>query len=133
VPLFPVPKFIERETPIVGPLTLKQFIFLLVAAVSCFILYKILPFFIFLPLCLIIVAFSLSFAFLKVGEIPFYQVFLDGLKFFFGPKRFSWSKKGVGKPTTFKEMELKKEEKFPIKVGRESKLKETITKIETKK
>jgi hypothetical protein len=132
MPLFPVPQFIEKETPIVGPLTLKQFIVLLVAVVFCFILYKTLPFFIFLPLGLIIVVFSLSFIFLKVGEIPFYKVFLEGLNFLFRKKRFSWGK-GEGKSISFEKIELKSEEKRKIKLKRESKLKEIAMKIETKK
>jgi len=132
MPLFSVPQFIESETPIVGPLTFRQFIILLITVAVCFIIYQTLPRFISIFLLIITGAFGLSLAFLKIGEIPFYKVFLEGLSFIFRPKRFSWGK-GGGKSIVFEKMELKKEEKGEIKVKRESKLRETATKIETKK
>jgi hypothetical protein len=133
MPLFPVPKFIERESPIVGPLTFKQFIFILVTVLVCFILYHLLPRFLSLPLLIIVGAFGLALAFFKIGEIPFYQVLAESLNFFLQPKQLSWGKKRRGETFAFKEMQLKKEEKVPIKTKRESKLRETAIKIETKK
>jgi hypothetical protein len=132
MPLFSVPQFIESETPIVGPLTFRQFIILLITVAVCFIIYQTLPRFISISLLIIAGAFGLSLAFLKIGEIPFYKVFLEGLYFILRPKRFSWGK-GGGKSIVLEKMELKKEEKGEIKVKRESKLKETAIKIETKK
>ncbi len=131
--LFPVPKFIERESPIVGPLTFKQFIFVLVTVAVCFILYNFLPRFLAFTLIIIVGAFGVALAFLKVGGIPFYQVLLEQLTFLFGPKRFSWGRGRGGKAAGFKRIELKKEEKIPMKLKKESKLKETVIKIETKK
>jgi hypothetical protein len=132
MPLFSVPQFIERETPIVGPLTFRQFILILITVATCFLIYQTLPRFLSIPLLIIGGAFGLSLSFLKIGEIPFYKFFLGGLNFIFRPKRFSWGK-GGGKSIVFEKVELKKEEKGEIKLKRESKLKEIATKIETKK
>jgi hypothetical protein len=132
MPIFNVPQFIERETPIVGPLTFRQFIIILITVAVCFLLYQTLPRFLSIPLLIIGGAFGLSLSLLKIGEIPFYKVFLEGLSFIFRPKRFSWGK-GGRKSIVFEKVELKKEEKGEIKLKRESKLKEIATKIETKK
>jgi hypothetical protein len=133
MPLFPVPKFIERESPVVGPLTFRQFVFVLATVAICFILYHLLPRLLSLPLIIIVGAFGLALGFWKVGEIPFYRIFFEGLTFFFQPKRLSWGKKGGEEAFAFKKLELKKEEKIPIKLKKEGGLKETMVKIVTKK
>jgi hypothetical protein len=133
MPLFSVPKFIERESPIVGPLTFKQFIFILVTVVIGFIIYRTFPFFLSLPLLVILGALGFSLAFLKIREIPFYKILLEGLTFFFKPKRLYWGKKKREVSIVSERMELKKEEKVPLKIKRGGKLKETTIQIETKK
>jgi len=133
MPLFSVPQFIERETPIIGSLTFKQFIFILITGAICFILYNILPKFLALPLVLIVGMFGLALAFLKIGQIPFYKILVDGLTFFSRPKKFSWGGKSEISSPVFEKMEFKKEEKTKIKTKFGGKLKETIIQIETKK
>jgi hypothetical protein len=133
MPLFSVPKFIERESPIVGPLTFKQFIFILCTVAIGFIIYRTFPFFLSLPLLVILGALGFSLAFLKIGEIPFYKILLEGLTFFFRPKRLYWGKKKREVSIVSERMELKKEEKVPLKIKRGGKLKETTIQIETKK
>jgi hypothetical protein len=102
MPLFPVPKFTEMETKIVGPLTFRQFLFALFTVLVCFLLYRLFPRFLSLFLILIVGALGFALTFLKIGNIPFYQVFFEGLTFFFQPKRLSWGKKGGEEPFAFK-------------------------------
>jgi hypothetical protein len=133
MPLFTVPKFTEMETKLVGPLTFKQFVFILGTAAICFLVYRLVPHFLSLPLVIIIAALGFALAFLKIGEIPFYQMFLDGLKFLATPRILFWGKKGKREITPWKEMEIKKEEKGQLKIKKESELKNLLVKVETKK
>jgi hypothetical protein len=91
------------------------------------------PKFLSIPLLVAVGVFGFALAFFKIGDIPFYQVFFEWLTFFFQPKRLLWGRKGKGEFFSFEEMELKKEEKNKVKLKKESKLKETLVKIETKK
>jgi len=133
MPLFSIPQFIERETPIIGPLTLKQFIFILVFGAICFTLYNLFPKFLALPLVFIVGLFGISLAFLKIGQIPFYKILLDGLAFFSKPKKFTWGKRGTITSPIFEKIEFKKEEKVKVKLKMGGKLKETVVQVETKK
>lgn len=133
MPLYTVPKFTEMETKIAGPLTFKQLVFLLATGGICFLIYATLPRPFSLFLILIVAILGLALAFLKVGEIPFYKVALDSLIFFIRPKTLFWGGKQKTSPFTLREMEIKKEEKQPIKLKRVGKLKEITVKVLTKK
>ena len=90
---FQVPQFIETETKIVGPFTLKQFLFLAVGAVVIFILqYAITSFIILLIAALPIVALSIALAFYQIDGIPLPQYLLMTLSYLTGPKRYQFRK-----------------------------------------
>jgi hypothetical protein len=130
--LFSVPQFIEMEGKVVGPLTLKQFLFILAMVGISFILYKSLPKILSIPLIIVTIASGISFAFLKIKEIPFYKIVLDAINFIFVQKRFVWGK-GRGEYATLEKVEFKKEKKFEPKLKTEGKLKDFLIQIETKK
>jgi len=132
MPLVTLPQFTEMEAKIVGPLTFKQFLFILVSVVISVFLYFNLPHSISLPLAAIVFGIGIAFAFLKIGGIPFYNIFLAWLRSLFAPKTWIWGKKGK-EILLLKEMEIKKMEKEKIGRKREGALKNLITKIETKK
>jgi hypothetical protein len=132
MPLVTLPQFTEMEAKIVGPLTFKQFLFILVSVVISIFLYFHLPHSISLPLAAIVFGIGIVFAFLKIGGIPFYNIFLAWLRSLFAPKTWIWGKKGK-EILLLKEMEIKKMEKEKIGRKREGALKNLITKIETKK
>jgi len=132
---FTVPKFIEMETKIVGPLTFKQFLVIGSAGVICFILYYALPFSTFLISSILLLALSSAFAFLQIGGRSLLAVFGNFLKFSVSPKIHLWRKKGV--PITFlKKVEIKKEkegeEELPLKIAEKSQLKKIKIQIETR-
>lgn len=128
---FTVPKFIEREARIAGPLTFKQLLILFITGAICFILYTILPFFTFLVISFILIPVGLALAFLKIGGRSFLVILANAFWFFFSPKIFVWKKKKT--PVILKKIEVKKTgRELPLKVVEGSRLKKIKIKIETK-
>lgn len=131
---FTVPKFIEHEAKIVGPLTFKQFIFIGMAGGICFILYFTVPFSIFLIASLFLGVGAIALAFLKIGGRSLPTILGNFLKFSISPKMFIWRK--IEAPIKiFKKGKVKKEaaeEELPLKIAERSQLKKLRTQIETK-
>lgn len=90
---FDVPQFIEVEDKIIGPLTLKQFFFLLGGGVIIFLLWFSLPFFLFIIVGIPILVLSLSLAFYKVNGRPLVTYLLSMLKYHTKPRIYLWRKK----------------------------------------
>jgi len=128
---FVVPKFIEREARIAGPLTFKQVIIVGIAAAICFILYRTVPFFTFLIASLFLIPASLALAFLKIGGRPLLLIVANAVSFLFSSKIFIWKKRATS--VILQKMEIKKGgEELPLKVVERSQLKRLKTKVETK-
>ena len=131
---FTVPKFIEHEAKIVGPLTFKQFIYIGMAGGICFILYFTVPFSIFLIASLFLGVGAIALAFLKIGGRTLPTILGNFLKFSMSPKMFIWRK--IEAPIKiFKKEEIRKEgteEELPLKIAERSQLKKLRTQIETK-
>jgi hypothetical protein len=90
---FQVPQFIEVEDKIVGPLTIKQFIYLAGGAGMVFVVYKFVPYLVFsLPIIAIIAILSLALAFYKVNNRNFIEILEAGVKFYTGSKLYVWKK-----------------------------------------
>lgn len=64
---FQVPQFIETEDRIVGPLTLRQFIYIAIGAIISFILFFVLQVWLWIIITLILMAVSVSLAFIKIN------------------------------------------------------------------
>ena len=89
---FQVPQFIEVEDKIFGPLTFKQFIYLVGGAAMCFVLYIILPFFFAVLLIIPFAGFSLALAFYKINNRPFISVVESALNYTLKGKLYVWKK-----------------------------------------
>lgn len=86
---FQVPQFIETETKIVGPFTLKQFLWLAGGAVIIFILNSfITSLTVLIAAALPIATLSLALAFYKIDGIPFPRYILMALSYATGPKKY---------------------------------------------
>jgi TM2 domain-containing membrane protein YozV len=91
---FQVPQYIEVEDKLVGPLSLKQFVYLAGAGGFAYILWKKLPIFIALPLIGAIAWFALMLAFYpreKFGK-PFVEIVQSGFKYFMRTRLYTWKK-----------------------------------------
>ncbi len=89
---FQVPQFIETETKIVGPFTLKQFLYLASGASLIFILQYIVGFVLLIILGLPIAVSAIALAFYKIDGIPLPQYLLIALSFMSGPKKYVFGK-----------------------------------------
>lgn len=90
---FEVPQFIDIEDKIVGPLTIKQFIFVAGGAGICFAIYFFLKnLFLTLLLGAPFIALSVSLAFYKPSGRPFILVLESAFWFFLKNKLYIWKK-----------------------------------------
>lgn len=89
---FQIPQFIEVEDKIFGPLTFKQFIYLVGGGGISFVTYSILPFFLAVLFIIPVVALSLALAFYKINNKPFIGVLEAAFKYALGSKLYIWKK-----------------------------------------
>lgn len=87
---FQVPQFTDVEDKIVGPLTLKQFIYLAGAGGACVVAYSFLPIIIALPLMLGLALLGAALAFYKVNNRPFIRVVESYLTYKIKEKLYIW-------------------------------------------
>ncbi|MDD3531625.1 MAG: PrgI family protein [Candidatus Pacebacteria bacterium] len=89
---YQVPQFIEVEDKIIGPLTLKQFIYVAGAAGLCVIFFMYLNFILAVLLALPVVGFAAALAFYKVNGKPFIDVIEAGFNYYTRAKLFLWKR-----------------------------------------
>ncbi|MDP1689979.1 MAG: PrgI family protein [bacterium] len=87
---YQVPQFIGVEDKIIGPLTLKQFIYLAGGAGLCVVFFSYLQLVFALLLSAPIVAFVVALSFYKVNGKPFVEVAEAGFNYFIHGKLFLW-------------------------------------------
>ncbi|MEK7531945.1 MAG: PrgI family protein [Patescibacteria group bacterium] len=101
---FQVPQFIEVEDKVVGPLTIKQFVYIAGGAGICVVFYVFIkPLFISIFLILPVAVLSLALAFFKINNKPFIQVLESAFYFTLREKLYIWKKEE-------KKIEAKKKE-----------------------
>lgn len=88
---FQVPQFIEVEDKIFGPLTFKQFIYLGGGLGSAYILWRLLPSFIAVPLALVVVGLGLALAFLPMNGRPFIVGLESAFYYYVRGKLYLWN------------------------------------------
>lgn len=89
---YQVPQFIEIEDKIIGPLTLKQFTFLVGGGGMCFVLYTFLPLLIAILLMGIVVPLSLALAFYKINNKPFIDFLESAFVYYTKQNLYIWKK-----------------------------------------
>ncbi len=87
---FEVPQFIDIESKIVGPLTLRQFMFIAIPSLISFFLFFVVKIFIWVIITILFVSSGASLAFIKINGVKFYKVVLNAIKYFWEPKLFLW-------------------------------------------
>jgi hypothetical protein len=101
---FQVPQFINIEDKVIGPLTIKQFLYLLIAGVIIFIISKILNLFATIILAIPIISIAVALSFIKIGGQPFVVIIKNFLSFLKKPDFYVW-KKPIGKNKLPEEIE----------------------------
>lgn len=90
---FQVPQFIEVEDKIFGPLTFKQFAYLIGGAGLCFVIYHFIGnLYISIIVMLPVAILSALLTFYKYNGKPFALVMESALKYYFGGKLYIWKK-----------------------------------------
>lgn len=87
-----VPQFIDVEDKIFGPITTRQFIIILVGGVLEFVLFKLLRFWTFAFVGLLIFALTGTLAFIRVNGQPFHFFLLNLVQTFRRPRLKTWDK-----------------------------------------
>lgn len=114
---FIVPQFIDAEDKIIGPVTVRQFIIVIVGGLFVFASYKLADFTLFLLEAFVIIVITLAFAFVKVNGAPFHLFFANFLNTLVKAKIRVWKKENIIT------QELKsKDEDQPITYVREKRL-----------
>ncbi len=98
---YQVPQFIEFESKIIGPLTFKQFIYILGGIGGTYIIYKVFGFFPGIILMFILWALAGSLAFVKINNKSFIDVLAAGFSYMTKSKLYIWKK--IDKPVTAEE------------------------------
>ena len=89
---FQVPQFIEVESQVFGPLTVKQFIYLAGGGGLAYLVYVLLPLVFALIIDTGIIVLALMLAFYKVNERPFIYLLESAVKFYTKDKLYIWKK-----------------------------------------
>src|SRR5437868_3830106 len=89
---YQVPQFIEIEDKIIGPLTLKQFVYLAGGAGMSFIVYTYVYFYIAMVLIAGIIFLSLALAFYKVNNKPFIDLLESAFLYYTKQNLYIWKK-----------------------------------------
>jgi len=90
---FQVPQFIEIEDKIVGPLTIKQFLYLAGGAGMSIIAYRFLPLIVAIMVIAVIATLSMALAFFKYNNKPFVDLLEAGIQYYIGEKLYIWKKR----------------------------------------
>jgi hypothetical protein len=114
---FTVPQFIDVESKIIGPITARQFVIMLIGAVFIGIGYKIFDFALFLLSGFLIFGISTIFAFFKINGRPFHFFVLNFIQTAKKPSLRVWNHKIMDnnfkiEPTIAVAEEIPKKEEF---------------------
>jgi hypothetical protein len=131
---FIVPQFIDVESKILGPITVRQFATVAIGSVFVFAAYRLADFSLFLVWTVIILGMTLLIAFFKFNGLPFHIFILNVISTYKRPMLRVWLKEEY-KPTreSKKNSKDKEEEKFfiPKKAFSSEKLSELALIIDT--
>ena len=90
---YQVPQFLDVEDKIVGPLTIKQFLFLAVGGGFLFFAFLVLRLGFALLIGLPVAALSFALAFFKVEGVPLARYLTSMIGFSIRPQRYLWKRK----------------------------------------
>jgi hypothetical protein len=89
---FPVPQFIDVEDKIIGPITVRQFVLMVVAALIAFILYRSLSLLAFGISVALDVGIFATLAFAKINGRPIHFFFVNLIQTYQRPNIRVWNK-----------------------------------------
>lgn len=127
---FHVPQFIEVEDKIFGPLTLKQFIYILGGGGLVFIIWAFLGTFFAVLFGAPVAVFFLALAFYKINEQPFIKVLGNAISYSAKSRLYIWKK--IEKKKAQKQEDKKTKQGLVLPKLTESKLKDLSWSLDIK-
>lgn len=109
-----MPQFITVEDKVIGPFTIKQFLYIAAGALLIIGARALIAPLLFWPLAVLIGALAASLAFLKINEQPFPVILKNAVFYLLRPRLYVWKKEVLKAPT--KEAVLRKEEPLVKKI-----------------
>ncbi len=128
---YPIPQFIEQEGKIAFFISFRQFFYLVGAGVICFMLYFVLPFFLFIISAFVIFGSAAALAFITVNGVPIINTIFSSFGFLTGTKDYTWKKKESPYPfKTIKRAQIRKIDEGPVLKAQTSRLRKAHTDVE---
>lgn len=122
---FRVPQFIDVEDKLFGPLTFKQFIYLLGGGAACFVIWNLIPIKVIALVVLTpFAALSVALTFMDYNGKPFMFTLEAAVNFYLKNKLYIWKKLPKKKVAEEKEVETKEEPSVFVPRLSDSKLKQ---------
>lgn len=87
---FQVPQFIDAQPKIIGPLTIKQFLYVAGGAVPALLFFFFLKIWLSLPLAFLFISASIALAFGKVNGQPLAKIGIAAFRYFWEPRFYLW-------------------------------------------
>ena len=87
---YQVPQFIDTEDKVVGPFSLRQFLYVGVAAGISGICYFLLATWLFFIVALVLIGGSLALSFIKINGRPLIKIALSAFNFYWQPQTYVW-------------------------------------------
>ncbi len=94
---FQVPQFITIEDKVIGPFTVKQFLYLAGGAAVIGLTYHFFRLIIVIPVAIMVGSLAGSLAFLKINEQPFPAMLKHAFMYAVRPRLFLWKKEVLAK------------------------------------
>ncbi len=130
---FTVPQFIDVESKIIGPLTVRQFMVILGAFIIIGISYKVFDFSLFLVISILSLGLATLFSFVKVNGRPFHLFLLNVIQTLRRPGLRIWNNRLMVAETGAPSVEIKPEAPFAApKIYKKSRLAELSLVVDTK-
>ena len=89
---YQVPQFIEIEDKIIGPLTIKQFTYLVGGGGMAFVSYTFTPIYLAVILIAVVIPLSLALAFYKINNKPFIDFLESAFVYYTKQNLYIWKK-----------------------------------------
>lgn len=93
---FQVPQFIETEDKIIGPLTIRQFGYLLIGGALSFVTFFFIDPIPWIIFAVIVMTFFSVFTFLTINGRPLSTIAFSALSYYWRPKMYIWKRASVG-------------------------------------
>lgn len=87
---YQVPQFIDTEDKIVGPFSLRQFLYVGAAVFASGICYFLVQTWLFFIIALILIGGALALSFIKINGRPLVKVALSAFNFYWRPQAYVW-------------------------------------------